>query len=267
MSRKKSRPSAGVGDVPAEAVTLKRDSSPSLGATDMSSRTKVPNSTQAEVLVQSRRRCCVCFGLSRDSSVKKGQIAHLDGNRNNNASKNLAFLCFDHHDELDSRTSQSKGLQKSEIEAYREELYNTFGSWGALRHRDELLNFLAFYAADYDAMVKAAVKAGGSVVFYGDELAFDVLITNKVDYCDGDLYIPHIAVLEHFAAWGWLTFSYEEREVDNDMPRVFIKAERKPICDEIAARLLDNLKSKKDVHQRLLNTAKYRGWSPPGVSA
>lgn len=233
----------------------------------MSSRTKVPDSTQAEVLVQSRRRCCVCFGLSRDSSVKKGQIAHLDGNRNNNSSKNLAFLCFDHHDEFDSRTSQSKGLQRVEIETYREELYYTFGSWSAQLNRDELLNFLAFYAADYDAMVRAAVKAGHSVVFYGEELAFDVLVTDRVDYCDGDLYVPHIAVLELFAAWGWLTFSYEEREIENDMPRVFINADRKPICDELARRLLASLESKEDVHQRLIATAEHRGWWPHGGSA
>ena len=109
-------------------------------------------------------------------------------------------------------------------------------------------------------MVKAAVKAGHSVVFYGEELAFDVLVTDHVDYCDGDLYVPHIAVLELFAAWGWLTFSYEEREIEDDMPRVFIKAERKPICDEIAIRLLTSLESKDDIHQRLLATAKYRGW-------
>lgn len=133
-------------------------------------------------------------------------------------------------------------------------------------HRDELLNFLAFYAADYDAMVAAAVKAGRSVVFYGEEHAFDVLVTDQIDYCDGDLYVPHIAVLELFAAWGWLTFSYEEREVENDMPRVFINTDRKPICDEIARRLLASVESKEEVHQHLLDLAKYRGWSPQSDS-
>lgn len=154
-----------------------------------------------------------------------------------------------------------------EVEAYRDELYYTFGSWSAQLHRDELLNFLAFYAADYDAMVKAAIKAGSSVVFYGEELAFDVLITDEVDYCDGDLYVPHVSVLELFAAWGWLTFSYEEREVENELPRVFIKAERKPICDEIAKRLVASLESKIDVHKRLLAKAAHRGWSPREGSA
>jgi hypothetical protein len=192
--------------------------------------------------------------------VKKGQIAHIDGDRNNNAAKNLAFLCFDHHDEFDSRTSQSKGLQRAEIETYREELYYTFGSWSGQLHRDELLNFLAFYSADLDAMVGAAVKAGKSVVFFGEEFAFDVLVTDAVDYCDGDLYMPHISVLELFASWGWLTFSYEERDIQGDMPRVFITVQRKPICDEIANRLLSKLKGDREVHERLVQVAELRGW-------
>ena len=55
--------------------------------------------------------------------MKKGQIAHLDGNWANNAEDNLAFLCFDHHDEYDSKTSQSKGLTEQEVKAYRKQLY------------------------------------------------------------------------------------------------------------------------------------------------
>jgi hypothetical protein len=78
--------------------------------------------TQAQVLLEGRRRCCVCFGLNRDAQLKKGQIAHLDGNRDNNAPKNLVFLCLEHHDEYDSRTSQSKGLTLAEVTHFRKEL-------------------------------------------------------------------------------------------------------------------------------------------------
>lgn len=55
--------------------------------------------------------------------MKKGQIAHLDRDRTNNAEDNLAFLCLDHHDEYDSKTSQSKGLTEQEVKVYREQLY------------------------------------------------------------------------------------------------------------------------------------------------
>ncbi len=86
-------------------------------------RTSVPTDTLTEVLIRSRRRCCLCFGLGDDYSEKQGQVAHLDQNRNNNSPDNLAFLCLFHHDNYDSRTSQSKGLTLSEVKSHRETLY------------------------------------------------------------------------------------------------------------------------------------------------
>ena len=84
---------------------------------------KTKSKKDTEVLLKSRRRCCICYGLNRDTREKKGQIAHLNGNRGNNRLDNLAFLCLDHHDTYDSRTSQSKSLQFSEVKTYRNELY------------------------------------------------------------------------------------------------------------------------------------------------
>lgn len=226
----------------------------------MSIRKKVPNTTQAEVLVQSRRRCCVCFGLNRDDSVKRGQIAHLDRNRDNNDFENLVFLCLEHHDEYDSRTSQSKGLAQTEVERYREELTSVFGVWSAQRKRDELLNFLAFQA-DFDAMAAAAIKAGNSVVFYGEEHAFDVLITDSVDYCDGDLYAPHLAILDLFASWGWLTYTEEEREVEGEMRRVFIRVKRRPVCDQVAENIFQKRQARGESVEHFISRAEARGWN------
>ncbi len=90
----------------------------------MTTRKKISSSDVAEVLTRSRRRCCICFGLRRDIEVKAGQIAHLDGDRSNNTFDNLAFLCLEHHDHFDSRTSQSKNFTLSEVKKYREELYD-----------------------------------------------------------------------------------------------------------------------------------------------
>ena len=229
----------------------------------MGRRTQVPDAVQADTLVQSRRRCCICFGLTRDDSVKKGQIAHLDGNNQNNTPENLAFLCFDHHDEYDSTTSQSKGFQLFEVKKYRSELYYHFGNWSSQLKRDELLNFLASQI-NLDGLVDGAIHAAGRIVFYGEAHAFDVLVTNSIDYCDGDLYIPHIDTLDHFASWGWLTFTTEERTVEgDDIARVFIAVERKPICDEVAAHLLARAKARPTDYERLLHTANIRGWKPP----
>lgn len=86
-------------------------------------RPKMPQDIETKVLTLSRRRCCLCFGLKADFDEKKGQIAHLDNNRANNKLENLAFLCLDHHDTYDSKTSQSKGIKGKEVKNYREELY------------------------------------------------------------------------------------------------------------------------------------------------
>lgn len=89
----------------------------------MTERRLVPTETQTEVLLQSRRRCCICFGLNRDFDEKKGQIAHLDRNNKNHKFDNLAFMCLEHHDVYDTQTSQSKGWTKDEVKRYRDLLY------------------------------------------------------------------------------------------------------------------------------------------------
>ena len=89
----------------------------------MSNRKSLPAATERAVLVKSRRRCCLCYWLEAKDERQKGQIAHLDKDRNNHKEDNLCFLCFDDHDAYDSKTSQSKNLEKGEIKHYRNELY------------------------------------------------------------------------------------------------------------------------------------------------
>jgi hypothetical protein len=87
------------------------------------SRKRIAAAILDEVLCLSRRRCCICVGLNRDLSLKQGQVAHLDRNPANNDLDNLAFFCLDHHDQYDSRTSQSKGLTPGEVRRFRKELH------------------------------------------------------------------------------------------------------------------------------------------------
>ena len=89
----------------------------------MAQRRKVPKSVETEVLTQSRRRCCLCFGLSGELEEKRGQIAHIDQNPTNNSLDNLAWLCLEHHDKYDSSTSQSKGITQAELKQHRASLY------------------------------------------------------------------------------------------------------------------------------------------------
>jgi hypothetical protein len=86
-------------------------------------RKKIPADIETSILVKCRRRCCICYGLNRDNRVKQGQIAHLDHNRENNSEDNLSFLCLDHHDQYDSKTSQSKKITRFEVKRFRDELH------------------------------------------------------------------------------------------------------------------------------------------------
>jgi hypothetical protein len=87
-------------------------------------RSRLPVAVEQQVLLLSRRRCCICFGLDVDMSQKQGQIAHLDRNPDNDKIHNLAFFCLQHHDQYDTRTSQSKGFQEAEVREFRRELYD-----------------------------------------------------------------------------------------------------------------------------------------------
>ncbi len=104
-------------------------------------RKPVPLKTQTNVLVKSRRRCCICYGLHRDHGIKQGQVAHIDRNSSNSEESNLAFLCLSHHDEYDSTTRQSKGLSPDEIRIYLDELYS---------HNNSLFTFVRGSTSQYN---------------------------------------------------------------------------------------------------------------------
>lgn len=88
------------------------------------SRKSINSDDQLEVLVKSKRRCSLCFGLHGDISLKSGQIAHVDQDNGNADIENLVFLCLEHHDQYDSKNSQSKGITEKEVKYYRSTLYD-----------------------------------------------------------------------------------------------------------------------------------------------
>lgn len=107
------------------SICFRRASNLQRQETSELSRKSITKDVQTSVLVNSRRRCCICFGLNRDTALKSGQIAHLDKDNTNSAETNLVFLCFHHHDEYDSTTSQRKNLTEGEVKEFRSELYLT----------------------------------------------------------------------------------------------------------------------------------------------
>src|SRR5882757_9496916 len=88
-----------------------------------SPRKAIPVRVEQAVLAKSARRCTLCFGLAGDLTEKLGQIAHVDGDRTNNAESNPAWMCLDHHSVFDSRTKQHKNYTVAEVKAHRKRLY------------------------------------------------------------------------------------------------------------------------------------------------
>lgn len=86
------------------------------------SSSQPPPEIQVVVLRRSRRRCALCFAYDFDRGTKQGQIAHIDHNSDNNDPENLIFLCLKHHEDYDTRTSQSKGIMAEEVTRSRLDL-------------------------------------------------------------------------------------------------------------------------------------------------
>ena len=99
----------------------------------MADRKPPSTSVELQVLVASRRRCCICYGLHRDLGIKQGQLAHINRDPSDSSVDNLAFMCLQHHDWFDSKTSQSKGATIEEAKHYRDLLYS---EWKRLDEED-----------------------------------------------------------------------------------------------------------------------------------
>lgn len=89
----------------------------------MVERRPVPKLIETRLLRASRRRCCLCVFLNHNEEVRKGQVGHLNHDPSDNRFDNVVWLCLEHHDEYDSKASQSKGLTTEEVRRYREDLY------------------------------------------------------------------------------------------------------------------------------------------------
>ncbi len=213
----------------------------------MAKQKKSKDKREVEVLTKSRRRCCVCFGLKRNLKIKKGQIAHVDGNKHNNKLDNLAFLCLPHHDQLDTKTSQSKGLKKDEVKQYRNELYTHFADWGIQAKRENLLRYLASQI-DIKHMALSAIRAASKFTWNAESLAIEALTKAHIEYIDGDLYAPLLGVLEYYQAWGWLSFQYDMKKSTYDQVEAcFIVTTHESICQEVVKEIkLLNKNDKKD---------------------
>ncbi|WP_437576861.1 HNH endonuclease signature motif containing protein [Sorangium sp. So ce887] len=106
-------------------------------------RKALSESVVADLMVKTRRRCCLCVYLEGNGSRKRLQLAHIDRNSSNDAVDNLVPLCLEHHDEYDSTTRQSKNINPQEVRAYRDRLIREIASgvltFGETKAREELV--------------------------------------------------------------------------------------------------------------------------------
>jgi len=89
----------------------------------MGKRMPSGKSVEKDVVTASRRRCCLCVFLLGQDNVCNGQIVHLNRDPSDSRFENLVFLCLEHHDQYDTRRSQSKGFLPLEVQEYRDRLY------------------------------------------------------------------------------------------------------------------------------------------------
>ena len=146
------------------------------------------------VLVRCLRRCCLCYGLRRDASEKKGQLAHIDRDRSRSSERDLAFLCHDHHSEYDSVSRQSKGISPKELRHHKTELElavkqgNIVASavvpeglrWAALNIADESIWYDLQFSAGEDFVYFAWPAHEGSIPIgkFSDPI-FDFTLLNS----------------------------------------------------------------------------------------
>ena len=142
-------------------------------------------------------------------------------------------MCFDYHDQYDSSTRLAKGLTRDEVKRYRDELHAHFGDWQVrLTHA----NMLAFLAATIglEQMLDGILKIAGEIIGDPEDLAYNVLVSKNKDYYDLDLLSPYLYVLDYCAAWGWLTYTMEEKDSVSGNERTYVVVEHEPVCQEIA---------------------------------
>ncbi len=82
------------------------------------SRKKIADEIQAEVIFKSNRECVVC-----DNHKRGDHIHHIDGDNTNSKFENLAFLCFDCHNEASLTGSLRKKLTPKTIIKFRDHKY------------------------------------------------------------------------------------------------------------------------------------------------
>lgn len=180
-------------------------------------RKRISDDVQASVLTRSRRRCCICYGLNRDTSIKQGQIAHVDQDSANAAEDNLVFLCMPCHDRYDSTTRQSKNFTAAEIRHFREELDQALTSAFS-----QPVAFGEVLSQPRQSSANHYIRIGGGVS--SAELTIhtlpngDVRVVGEALWGTNREYGPNIGTLDFLATPDGGVVRYEDHLLGKDRP-------------------------------------------------
>lgn len=137
-------------------------------------RLRLPIRTETAVLTKCARRCCLCFGLKQDHSVKEGQIAHLDDDPSNNNLDNLTWLCLDHHARWHARGNMTKGFTADEVKTHCAALWHAVDI-GDLRNDDKSSPRIIKFQPTFNT----TAENGSTVLNVGRDVNFNPRITRR----------------------------------------------------------------------------------------
>lgn len=88
----------------------------------MGNRKPISPDVVVDITSESRRRCCICFALSKMATKRRGRLNVLIGMLRITRRRILCSCVLIIMNEYDSRTRQAKGLTSEEVKRYKVEL-------------------------------------------------------------------------------------------------------------------------------------------------
>jgi hypothetical protein len=133
----------------------------------MPQRIPVPKNIEAEVLFKADHTCSIC----RKSVA--AQIAHIDGNPQNNNEDNLLVLCPNDHAKVDARSPIGKGYTKLELIKYKNDWEATVAERRRAFATPTLSRLIRFDGVDVNTVYLEV--EGGQIRAFQDALTFELL--------------------------------------------------------------------------------------------
>ncbi|MEW6076564.1 MAG: hypothetical protein AB1724_02000 [Thermodesulfobacteriota bacterium] len=178
-------------------------------------RKPIPKDIELCILFKSKRRCALCFHYNCDLCVKEGQIAHIDRNPENCVEENLAWLCLLHHNQYDTRPSQSKSFQKSELAKAKADLLAYLS-----QHNEQILS-----VPHYDSTLATHPSRGIALDVFQIRLPVYRAFQKIALHIVREAIVPHEVLFEYLREIQDALFLFDE-DLDQYLLHVYRQAVR-----------------------------------------